>query len=132
MPVTEAQVVEALRPVLDPQLEMSVVELGMVDAVQVAGDEVTVVVALPVDDYPAPGALAERVRSALGALPGVARVEVATTVMTGEARAAVRERMASLQGGGAAPTGSRLGHEEGRPNPFIRSGSKVLVLSVSS
>ncbi len=132
MPVTEAQVVEALRPVLDPQLEMSVVELGMVDGVQVAGDEVTVVVALPVDDYPTAGALAERVRSAVGALPEVAGVEVATTVMAGEARAAVRERMARLQGGGTPPAGPRLGHEEGRPNPFTRSGSKVRVLAVSS
>ena len=48
MPVTEEQVLEALRPVLDPELHLSIVELDMIKQVRVDGDRVGVVVALTV------------------------------------------------------------------------------------
>ncbi len=131
MPVTEAEIVEALRPVVDPQLEISVVELGMVQRVESTGDDVAVVIALPVPEYPA-AALVDRITAAAAAVPGVARVRVGTTVMSDEQRAMVRRRMGQAQGGDRAPQGRPLGHEEGRANPFMREGSKTRVLGISS
>ncbi|MDP9071878.1 MAG: Mrp/NBP35 family ATP-binding protein [Actinomycetota bacterium] len=132
MPVSEAQGVEALRTVVDPQLEMSVVELGMVRSLEISGGAVVVVVALPVEDYPSTAELVDRVRGALLAVPGVDAVEVATAVMDDEERALVRQRMDQAQGGAPAPAGRPLGHEEGRANPFMKAGSKARVLGISS
>ncbi len=132
MALTEADVVNALRAVHDPALELSVVDLGMVKQVDVAGGDVAVVVALPVAGYPPPGDLAERVRAALQPLPGIERAQVTTTVMTDEERAGVKSRLAEAQGTGAPPAGSPIGHEQGRPNPFTARGSSTRVLGVSS
>ena len=46
MSVTEEQVIEALRPVEDPELFRSIVDLGMVKEVGIAGDAVDVLIAL--------------------------------------------------------------------------------------
>ena len=40
MPVTEAEVIEALRPVEDPELHRSIVDLGMVKEIVIAGGAV--------------------------------------------------------------------------------------------
>ena len=61
MPTTE-QIIEALRPVEDPELRRSIVELGMVRDVDLRGDgTVGVLVALTVAGLPAaPGDRAPR------------------------------------------------------------------------
>ncbi|MCU0274387.1 MAG: iron-sulfur cluster assembly protein, partial [Acidimicrobiales bacterium] len=46
MPVTTEQVVDALRPVEDPELHRSIVDLNMVREVRIDGDHVQVLVAL--------------------------------------------------------------------------------------
>ncbi|MGH9181226.1 MAG: P-loop NTPase, partial [Acidimicrobiales bacterium] len=132
MPVTDSQVIEALRPVQDPELHLSIVELGMVRGVTVEGSMVSVEIALTVAGCPMRAEITERVTAALAPL-GVADVAVELSVMTDEERAVVRARM----GGGAktAPAGAdgqRLGHEEGRANPFMVPGSRTRVLGISS
>jgi len=132
-PITEDQVVDALRPVDDPELGMSMVELGMVKEVDVAGDHVRVQVALTVPGCPLRAEITQRVTNALMPLDGVAHVDVDMTIMTDDERAAVRRLMEESRGtpGGAAP-GQRLGHEEGRLNPFMSPSSPTRVLGISS
>ncbi len=138
--VTEAQVIEALRPVQDPELHMSIVDLGMVKAVDVQGGTVGVLVALTVAGCPLRAEITERVTAALVPLEGIDDVRVDMTVMTDEERHAVRERMGAQAGNGHAghahgaqgQGGQRLGHEDGRPNPFMAEGAKARVLGVSS
>ena len=48
MALSEQDVIEALRPVTDPELHLSVVDLDMIRAVAVHGAEVSVTVALTV------------------------------------------------------------------------------------
>jgi ATP-binding protein involved in chromosome partitioning len=138
VPLTESEIIDALRPVRDPELGVSIVELGMVKRVQVDGPDVAVQIALTVAGCPLRAEITQRVQSALLPLEGVESVEVDMTVMTDEERAAVRERMGRAQVGGdgaaaAGPAqGRRLGHEEGRANPFMRTGSKTRVLGISS
>ena len=48
MPVSEAQVIEALRPVEDPELHRSIVDLGMVKEFVIDGAHVQVGIALTI------------------------------------------------------------------------------------
>jgi ATP-binding protein involved in chromosome partitioning len=135
--VTEAQLIEALRPVQDPELHVSIVDLGMVKRVAIDGGRVDVLVALTVAGCPLRAEITTRVTDAVMSLGGVDDVRVDMVVMTDEERAAVRERMGQLHGGGpggnaASAGGPRLGHEEGRTNQFMKAGCRTRVLGISS
>jgi len=72
-------VLDALRQVIDPELDESIVELGFVDSVNVRGDAVEVVLRLPTF-WCAPNfawLMAADARDAIRALPGIRSVEVA-------------------------------------------------------
>jgi radical SAM protein len=77
--VGEAQVMEALRGVFDPELGMSVVDLGLIYGVAVEGGTVRVTMTLTARGCPLHEVMAEWVRTAVRGLPGVERVEVALT-----------------------------------------------------
>ena len=137
MAVTEAEVIEALRPVQDPELHVSIVDLGMVKRVGIDGGRVDVLVALTIAGCPLRAEITTRVTDALTPLAGVDEVTVDMVVMTDEERAVVRERMGQVQGaaagGAGGPAGGqRLGHEEGRINQFMKPGCRTRVLGISS
>jgi ATP-binding protein involved in chromosome partitioning len=131
MPVTEAQVLDALRPVEDPELHRSIVDLDMVRHVNVEDDRVEVTVALTVAGCPLRNEITRRVEGAVAELDGVETVNLDFTVMTDEERAALR---AKLHGDPAATAGSQHahGHAEGRAIPFADPASKTRVLLVAS
>ncbi|MGH9191467.1 MAG: Mrp/NBP35 family ATP-binding protein [Acidimicrobiales bacterium] len=131
MPVTEAQVLDALRPVQDPELHRSIVDLDMVRRVAVDGPRVDVTVALTVAGCPLRSEITRRVDSAVSALDGVEAVDLDFTVMTDDERVALRTR---LHGDPAATAGTHQahGHAEGREIPFADPGSKTRVLLVAS
>jgi ATP-binding protein involved in chromosome partitioning len=131
MPVTEAQVLDALRPVEDPELHRSIVDLDMVRRVAVDGPQVGITVALTVEGCPLRSEITRRVDSAVSALDGVEEVDLDFTVMTDEERAALRTR---LHGDPAATAGTHQahGHAEGREIPFADPSSKTRVLLVAS
>jgi len=131
MPITTDAVIEALRPVEDPELHRSIVELGMVRDVVVDGGAVTVGVALTVAGCPLRNEIQRRVTEAVSGLDGVESVGCDFTVMTDEERAALRQR---LHGDPAATAGSRPahGHAEGRAIPFADPASRTRVLLIAS
>jgi ATP-binding protein involved in chromosome partitioning len=131
MPVTEAQVLDALRPVDDPELHRSIVDLDMVRRIAVDGPRVDVTVALTVEGCPLRSEITRRVDAAVSALDGVEAVDLDFTVMTDDQRAALRTR---LHGDPAATAGTHQahGHAEGREIPFADPGSKTRVLLVAS
>jgi len=130
MPVTEEQVIEALRPVEDPELHRSIVDLGMVKTVAIAGDAVDVQIALTVAGCPLKNEITQRVTGALSGL-GVASPSVDFTGMTDEERANVREM---LHGDPAATAGNNPahGHAEGRDIPFADPDSRTRVMLIAS
>ena len=65
MAVTEADVIEALRPVHDPELHRSIVDLGMVKQVEVAAPSVAVTVALTIEGCPLRSEIQKRVSDAV-------------------------------------------------------------------
>jgi ATP-binding protein involved in chromosome partitioning len=131
MPVTEAQVLDALRPVEDPELHRSIVDLDMVRRIAVDGRRVGVTVALTVEGCPLRSEINRRVDAAVSALDGVEAVDLDFTVMTDDERAALRTR---LHGDPAASAGTHEahGHAEGREIPFADPDSKTRVLLVAS
>ena len=84
MAVTEEQVIEALRPVEDPELHRSIVDLGMVKSVTILDTDVTVQIALTIAGCPLRNEIDTRVKGAIHALDGVATSAVDFTVMTDE------------------------------------------------
>ena len=156
MGVSEQQLVDALRPVTDPELHVSIVDLGMVKAVTSRRGRVSATIALTVAGCPMRDEVTRRVRTALSAVKGVKDVQVDLTVMTPQELEAVRARVAAGRSpqpdawGGQAQSGQSgeaghshaghshgqqprraLGHEEGRPNPFGPQ-SRTRVIGISS
>jgi len=128
---TEAQIIDALRPVEDPELHRSIVDLGMVRSVRIDGQSVQVEIALTVPGCPLKNEIQRRVGEGVHALDDVQSVDVTFDVMSDEERARVREMMV---GDPSATAGSQAahGHAEGRAIPFSEPGSKTRVLLVAS
>jgi ATP-binding protein involved in chromosome partitioning len=125
-------VIEALRPVHDPELHRSIVDLGMVRDVEVSGSgAVSLTVVLTVAGCPLRNEIQKRVTDALETRPGVAGVSLQFGVMNDEERAYVRQ---VVHGDAAATAGSQPahGHAEGRTIPFAQPGSKTRPLLISS
>jgi ATP-binding protein involved in chromosome partitioning len=118
--LSEAQVLEALRPVEDPEIHRSIVELNMVRGIRIDAGNVEVTVALTVAGCPMRAEIVRLVTDAVSPLEGVSHVDVELGVMTDQERAAVSQQ---LQGG--------QGHDgaEHRTNPFTDSNTRVLAIS---
>jgi ATP-binding protein involved in chromosome partitioning len=132
MPVTRDQIIDALRPVQDPELHRSIVDLDMVRGVDIADNgTVEILVALTVPGCPLRNEITHRVDAAVLALEGVTGVAVDFTVMTDEERENLRRR---LHGDAAATAGSTHahGHAEGREIPFAQPGSRTRPLLIAS
>jgi len=124
-------ILEALRPVEDPELHRSIVDLGMVRDVVVDLPLVRVVIALTVPGCPLKAEIQSRVTGAIEPLAGVDAAEVEFTSMTDEERAELRQR---LHGDPAATAGSQpaQGHSEGRSIPFADPANRTRVILVAS
>ena len=79
MTIGRDQVTQVLREVFDPELGMSVVDLGLIYDVQVDAGRVRITMPLPTQGCPLHDSMTEWVRQAVGRIPGVDEVEVAIT-----------------------------------------------------
>ena len=113
----ETAVIEALRPVEEPELGRSIVDLGMVRGVVPEGPGVRVTVALPAAEYPRRGEVRDRVTKALAAVPGIGPVAVDLGVMSESEQKALAARL--------KPTGPNGARE----NPFTTSRTRVLAIA---
>src|SRR2546423_177148 len=92
MAITEADVRRALNGVIDPELNSSITELGMVGDVSIAGSDVTVRVDLTIAGCPLRTQLKDDVESKLRGLPGVGRIRVEMGAMEQEQRSELMSR----------------------------------------
>ncbi len=130
--VTEAEIIEALRPVQDPELHRSIVDLGMLRGVRIDNDgTVGVLIALTVPGCPLKSEIQRRVSDAATQLPGVERIDLEFTVMSDEDRENLR-KMLHGDAAGSAGTQQAHGHAQGREIPFAKAGSKTRPLLISS
>ena len=126
------QLIDALRPVQDPELHRSIVDLGMVrDVVIDKKGVVGLTVVLTIAGCPLRAEIQNRVNGALRALDGVTDVALNFGVMNDDERAAVRQM---LNGDPASTAGSQpaQGHASGRTISFAQPGSKTRHILIAS
>ena len=130
MALSESAVIEALRPVQDPELHRSIVDLGMVRDVVSTDAGVALTVVLTIPGCPLKAEITQSVTTALTDA-GAPTVDITWGSMTDEERAALRE---TLHGNPAATAGSQPahGHAEGRKIPFADPASKTRVMLIAS
>ena len=87
MAIKKEQVLEALKGVEDPELKKSLVDLGMIKRVEIAGNAVKVTVALTIPGCPLKNQIKADVEKAVKEMEEVEHVEVELTSMTSEERA---------------------------------------------
>jgi ATP-binding protein involved in chromosome partitioning len=87
--ITESSVRKALEGVMDPELHRSLVELGMVREIQIAGSQVDITLALTTLGCPLRGQIVDDVKEAIGALEGVKTVDVELTEMTADEKSRI-------------------------------------------
>ena len=131
MTVKTEEIIEALKPVQDPELNRSIVELGMVKSVVVDGDQVSVEVLLTIAGCPLKAKIENDIRDALKGINNISNVLVNFGVMNDDERAKVRE---IVHGDPASTAGSQPahGHAEGRVIPFADPSCKTRVLLIAS
>lgn len=119
--LSQEAVLEALRPIEDPEAHRSIVDLGMVRKIEIRGDHVKVEIALTITGCPLRNVIQERVEEALRRLPGVGGCEVVLGTMTDQERARFRE---TLQG---SATGG-----QGAVPPLLRPEVKTQFIAIAS
>ena len=129
--VNHEDVIEVLRPVEDPELHRSIVDLGMVRDVVVATNSVSLTIVLTVPGCPLRNEIQRRVTDAVTSLDGIETAEIAWSHMTDEEKATLRQ---NLHGDPGATAGSQQahGHAEGRAIPFADPSSRTRVLLIAS
>jgi ATP-binding protein involved in chromosome partitioning len=100
---TKEQVTEALRPVIDPELRQSIVDLGMVRSIELLdGGRVEVVVSLTTPGCPIRSHFQKAVVEQVSALEGVTDVAVGFDVLSQDEKGALQQKL----GRGSLPEGS--------------------------
>jgi ATP-binding protein involved in chromosome partitioning len=92
MPSRE-EILKALEAVIDPELRRSIVELEMVRSIDTADGLVRVTVSLTTPGCPIRSHFETAVRQAVGALDGVARVEVSFDVLSDQEKAGLQRKL---------------------------------------
>jgi ATP-binding protein involved in chromosome partitioning len=121
VPATDDAIHAALATVDDPEIRRPITELGMVRSAVRGGDgTVRVEILLTVAGCPLRDKLRSDITAAVGAVPGVTRVEIDFGVMSAEQRQSLQAR---LRGGTAAAE---------PVIPFAQPGSRTRVYAVAS
>jgi ATP-binding protein involved in chromosome partitioning len=87
-PVTQAQVLDALRPIIDPDFDRSIVDLGFVRDVSIDGGRVSLRIVLTTPACPVKAEFERAARERVAALPGVSEVAVEMSADTRGGRGA--------------------------------------------
>jgi len=80
--VDSAQILDALRPIEDPDFRKSIVDLGFIKNIQIDGGKVSFAIELTTPACPVKEQFREAARKAVMALPGVEEVDVEMTAST--------------------------------------------------
>jgi Mrp family chromosome partitioning ATPase len=93
--VTKDNVMQVLKNVKDPEIGASIVDLGMVRAVEVQGSTVRVNIALTIPDCPLSTTIRDDAAKAISGVKGVGKVEVQLSSMTDQERERVSQTLKS-------------------------------------
>jgi ATP-binding protein involved in chromosome partitioning len=97
-PVSESDVLDALRPIQDPDFKRSIVDLGFVKKLEISGGRVSFSIELTTPACPVKEKFEDEARAAVSRLPGVTDVQVTMTSQTrGSASTARPEGLESVK-----------------------------------
>lgn len=116
--ITTALVTEALSRVDDPEIGKPITELGMVKSIDIAGNDVSVVIYLTIAGCPMRDTIERNTRAVLEELESVGNVSVSMDTMSDEQR---RELATKLRG-----------EQTGPAIPFADPNSRTRVFAVAS
>ena len=133
----------ALHAVRDPELGLTLGDLGLVRSVRQRRRRVQIEVALPVAAWPGTDELADEIHRAARSVPGVEEVDLEFVVMTDAERARLRQRLRAgmlgdqpeADGEGAEHGHAHAGHGHGQAAPmpaFLGPDAATRVIGVSS
>jgi ATP-binding protein involved in chromosome partitioning len=130
----------ALGAIVDPELNLTLGELGLVRSVRPKRRRALLEVALPVAAWPSTDALADEIHRVALAVPGVEEVELDFVVMGDAERARLRQRLRAgmlgvdAEGDGEDESGhDHAGHGHAEPMPlFLAPDATTRVIGVSS
>ncbi|MBI3647386.1 MAG: Mrp/NBP35 family ATP-binding protein [Actinobacteria bacterium] len=118
--VTEEQVRQALRRVMDPEIGKPIEDIGMLRGIEVEGGTVRVDVLITIEGCPLKDRITSDVTNAVAPLDGVANVDVHLSPMSQEQREALVHQ---LRGGSpAAPQPSKINFPESTSIIAVASG----------
>jgi ATP-binding protein involved in chromosome partitioning len=149
MAADQSQLEAAVRAVVDPELGLTLGDLGLLRSARARRRRVTLEVALPVAAWPSMEELAEQIHRAAQTVPGVEEVDLEFAVMTDDERAGLRQRLRARMLGHDATeaadspdeadaddhghAGHGHGHAPAAGTPaFLSSDAKTRVIGVSS
>ncbi len=139
MAADQSQIEAVLNAVEDPELGLTLGDLGLLRTVRARRRRVLIEVALPVAAWPGTEELAEEIHRAALGVPGVEEVELEFVVMTDEERTGLRHRLRAgmLGDGGAGEDDGHghagHGHAPAAPMPaFLGPDAKTRVIGISS
>jgi ATP-binding protein involved in chromosome partitioning len=101
--VTKEEVLKELSSVMDPELDMNIVEMEMVKDVEIDSNKVKVTLALTTDSCPMSKRIQSDVEKVLKRLPGIENAEVVLGVMNDEERQRLLEKMKARGGPSQLP-----------------------------
>ncbi len=141
MAADQSQLEAALHAVVEPELNLTLGELGLLSAVRPRRRRTAIEVALPVAAWPGIEQLADDIHRAALGVPGVEAVDLEFVVMSDDERSALRQRLrAGMLGvgvgdddAGAADDHAGHGHAPAAPLPaFLGPDAKTRVIGISS
>ncbi|MBO0715583.1 MAG: Mrp/NBP35 family ATP-binding protein, partial [Acidimicrobiales bacterium] len=142
MPDSLAQLTDAVAQVVEPELRAPLGELGLVRELGERWGKVRVTVGSIAPDHPQGDELVRRVEASVGPLSRARGAEVRLEPLSEADLEALGQLLRAIKdppdGAGTAPSGGaaqgrgRLGHEEGRPNPFASPGTRTRVIGIAS
>jgi ATP-binding protein involved in chromosome partitioning len=119
-PVSEEQVRQALRNVLDPEIGRPIEDIGMLSGIHVDDGNVRVDVLITIEGCPLKDRITSDVTQALAPLPGVGSVDVSLSPMSEQQRA---ELVSKLRGG-SAPQQQRTFFTDGETSVIAVASGK--------
>ncbi len=140
----QSELESALGAIVDPELNLTLGELGFVRSVRPKRRRAVLEVALPVAAWPSTDELADEIHRVALAVPGVEEVELDFVVMGDAERTRLRRRLrAGMSGvdtqadtdGGSDHGHDHAGHGHGRAEPmplFLAPDASTRVIGVSS
>jgi ATP-binding protein involved in chromosome partitioning len=117
--LTKQAILDALRPVQDPEVHKSIVDLGMVRNIEIEGDHARIEVVLTIAGCPLRNKIDSDVRAALKRVEGLKSYDLTLGTMTDEERAKFREVL-------------RGGQSEQGTSPLLEPDVKTQFIAVAS